>query len=92
MDHAPNPEYIDANHGGVVIVLDRLFGTFVAERNDLSCRYGLTTPLLTNNPIGIAFHEWLELLEGLRKLRSWREAIGGLFGPPGWQPRFPSAW
>jgi sterol desaturase/sphingolipid hydroxylase (fatty acid hydroxylase superfamily) len=84
--HASNAEYIDANYGGVLIVFDRLFGTFVAERDDLPCRYGLTTPLTTNNPIKIAFHEWLNIARDLRKARSWREVAGTLFGPPAWRP------
>ena len=89
--HASNTDYIDANYGGVLIVFDRLFGTFVAERPDLPCRYGLVKPLISNNPIRIAFHEWLNLLDDLRGARSWREAIGYLFGPPGWRPDGPNA-
>ena len=89
--HASNADYIDANYGGVLIVFDRLFGTFVAERPDLPCRYGLVKPLISNNPIRIAFHEWLNLLDDLRGARSWREAIGYLFGPPGWRPDGPNA-
>ena len=84
--HASNAEYIDANYGGVLIVFDRLFGTFVAERDDLPCRYGLVTPLTTNNPIKIAFHEWLKFANDLFTARSWREAVGHLFGPPAWRP------
>jgi sterol desaturase/sphingolipid hydroxylase (fatty acid hydroxylase superfamily) len=84
--HASNADYIDANYGGVLIVFDRLFGTFVGERDDLPCRYGLVTPLATHNPIRIAFHEWLKLVDDLRRARSWREAVGYLFGPPGWRP------
>jgi len=85
--HASNARYIDANYGGVLIVFDRLFGTFIAERDDLPCRYGLVTPLISHNPIRIAFHEWLKLVGDLRRARSWREAAGYLFGPPGWRPR-----
>ena len=89
--HASNADYIDANYGGVLIVFDRLFGTFVAERADLPCRYGLTTPLISHNPIRIAFHEWLNLFNDLRQARSWREGIGYLFGPPDWRPDGPKA-
>jgi sterol desaturase/sphingolipid hydroxylase (fatty acid hydroxylase superfamily) len=85
--HASNAQYIDANYGGVLIVFDRLFGTIIAERDDLPCRYGLATPLISHNPIRIAFHEWLKLVGDLRRARSWREAAGYLFGPPGWRPR-----
>jgi sterol desaturase/sphingolipid hydroxylase (fatty acid hydroxylase superfamily) len=84
--HASNADYIDANYGGVLIVFDRLFGTFIAERGDLPCRYGLTTPLLSNNPIRIAFHEWLKLAGDLRRVRSWREVVATLLGPPAWRP------
>ena len=59
--HASNPEYLDANYGGVLIVFDRLFGTYVGERDDLPCRYGLVKPLKSNNPLYIAFHEWIAL-------------------------------
>jgi sterol desaturase/sphingolipid hydroxylase (fatty acid hydroxylase superfamily) len=83
--HASNADYIDKNYGGVLIVFDRLFGTFAAERNDLPCRYGLVVPLISHNPIGIAFHEWLKIATDLQGARSWREAIGYLFGPPGWR-------
>lgn len=88
--HAANPEYLDRNYGGIFIVFDRLFGTFVAERDDLPCRYGLVTPLRSNNPIIIAFHEWAALARDLRRLRSWRERLTCLIGPPG-GPVAPSA-
>ena len=67
--HASNPEYLDANYGGVLIVFDRLFGTFVAERDDLRPRYGLTTPLHSYNPLYIALHEWLNLARDLAAAR-----------------------
>jgi sterol desaturase/sphingolipid hydroxylase (fatty acid hydroxylase superfamily) len=80
--HAANPEYRDANFGGVLIVFDRLFGTFRAERDDVPCRYGLVTPLESNNPIRIAFHEWLALGRDLVAARSFRAASLALLGPP----------
>ena len=86
--HAANPEYIDRNYGGVFIIFDRMFGTFVAERDDLPCRYGLVEPLRSNNPIVIAFHEWVALARDLWQARSWRHRWSYLFGPPGWQPDY----
>ena len=80
--HAANPEYLDRNYGGVFIVFDRLFGTFVAERDDLPCRYGLVKPLRSNNPVIIAFHEWAALAGDLWRARSWRERFDCLIGPP----------
>jgi sterol desaturase/sphingolipid hydroxylase (fatty acid hydroxylase superfamily) len=83
--HASNAEYIDRNYGGVLIVFDRLFGTFAAERDGLPCRYGLVTPLVSNNPVRIAFHEWLKMARDLMSARTVREVIGTLFAPPAWR-------
>lgn len=84
--HARNPEYLDANYGGVLIVFDRLFGTFVEERRELACDYGLVTPLKSYNPFVIAFHGWVALARDLWTARSPREVAGYLFAPPGWRP------
>jgi sterol desaturase/sphingolipid hydroxylase (fatty acid hydroxylase superfamily) len=84
--HAANPHYLDANYGGVLIVFDRLFGTFVEERADLPCRYGLVKPLRSSNPFVFNFFEWRALLRDLVQARSWRERALYLFGPPGWRP------
>lgn len=84
--HASNTEYLDCNYGGVLIVFDRLFGTFVDERADVPIRYGLTTPLRTHNPLRIAFHEWLNLGRDLWAARSWRARLLTVFGPPGTRP------
>jgi sterol desaturase/sphingolipid hydroxylase (fatty acid hydroxylase superfamily) len=70
--HASNPGYRDKNFGGVLIVFDRLFGTFAAERKDVPCRYGLVLPLRSYNPLWIAFHGFVELGRDLWRARSWR--------------------
>jgi sterol desaturase/sphingolipid hydroxylase (fatty acid hydroxylase superfamily) len=84
--HAADVEYLDANYGGVLLVFDRLFGTYVAERDDLKPRYGLVVPLRTHNPVRIAFFQWMAVARDLRRARGLREALGHLFGPPGWAP------
>jgi sterol desaturase/sphingolipid hydroxylase (fatty acid hydroxylase superfamily) len=81
--HAANPEYLDRNYGGVLIVFDRLFGSFAAERDELPCRYGLVEPLRSNNPLRIALHEWAGLARDLRRARGWRARWRALFGVPG---------
>ena len=81
--HASNPEYLDCNYGGVLIIFDRMFGTFVDFREDIPIRYGLTTPLLTNNPLRIALHEWIALGRDLLAARSWKTVAEVLVGPPG---------
>jgi sterol desaturase/sphingolipid hydroxylase (fatty acid hydroxylase superfamily) len=70
--HAANPEYRDKNFGGVLIVFDRLFGTFAAERDDIPCRYGLVTPLNSYNPLWIAFHGFVALGRDVWRAQSWR--------------------
>jgi sterol desaturase/sphingolipid hydroxylase (fatty acid hydroxylase superfamily) len=80
--HAANPEYLDRNYGGILIVWDRLFGSFAAECDSVPCRYGLVEPLRSNNPVVIAFHEWAALARDMWNARSWRERLACLAGPP----------
>lgn len=80
--HGSNPAYLDTNFGGVLIVFDRLFGTFVEEREDEPVRYGLTKPVTSNNPFVIAFHEWVNLWHDLKQVRSMHGAWRVLFGRP----------
>lgn len=82
--HGTEVEYLDRNHGGILIVWDRLFGTFEPERAPV--HYGITRNLDTFRPVEIAFHEWKALLRDLRRARSPREALGYAFAPPGWSP------
>jgi sterol desaturase/sphingolipid hydroxylase (fatty acid hydroxylase superfamily) len=84
--HAANPRYLDANYGGILIVWDRLFGTFVAEDRADPPRYGLVKNLRTFNPVWIALHEYVAIARDLLRARSPGQAYGYLFGPPGWSP------
>ncbi len=80
--HASNPEYLDANFGGVLIVFDRLFGTFVAEQPGVVIRYGLVQPLQSNNPVWIGLHQWRAMVRDIARSRSVRGALAAAFGPP----------
>ena len=80
--HASNAAYLDRNYGGVLIVFDRLFGSFVAERAAEPPRYGLTTPLRSTNPVHIELHEWVALARDLVVARGWRQRLRTLLGPP----------
>ncbi|WP_118182771.1 sterol desaturase family protein [Paraburkholderia phosphatilytica] len=84
--HATNLDYLDANYGGVLLVFDRLFGTYVAERDDLPCRYGLVTPMTSYNPLRVEFDGWLKLARDLLRARSIGALAGYLLRPPGWAP------
>jgi len=82
--HGTNVEYLDRNHGGILIVWDRLFGTFEPERAPV--RYGLTKNITSFDPFRIAFHEWAAMLREAARARSLRDALGHLLAPPGWSP------
>ncbi|MCU0657959.1 MAG: sterol desaturase family protein [Polyangiaceae bacterium] len=82
--HGRNVEYLDQNHGGILIVWDRLFGSFTPERGAVD--YGLTTNISTHHPVTIAFHEWGAMVRDVKGARSLREAVGFVLGPPGWSP------
>lgn len=84
--HASNPEYIDKNFGGVLILFDRLFGTYAAERDDIPCRYGLVEPITSYNPLRIELAEWAKLLKDLRRAGSVKVFLGHLVMPPDWKP------
>ncbi len=82
--HGANARYLDRNHGGILIIWDKLFGTFEPETEKVS--YGLTTNLTTYNPFHIAFHEWRAIAHDVRHARSVGDAFRYVFGPPGWSP------
>lgn len=84
--HAANLEYLDANYGGVLVVFDRMFGTYRPERDDTPIRYGLVEPLRSYNPLKLVFYQFIPMFRDLRSARSLREVLGYLFGPPGWRP------
>lgn len=80
--HASNPACLDRNFGGMLIVFDRLFGTFAERPNGETLQYGLVTPLNSHNPIRIALHEWLRIARDVARARSWRQRWRAMFGAP----------
>ncbi|WP_027794624.1 sterol desaturase family protein [Paraburkholderia acidipaludis] len=84
--HASNVDYLDANYGGVLIVFDRLFGTYVAERADEPCRYGLVTPTRSRNPLVVEFAHWVSLARDVAAAKTLWAALRHVVLPPGWSP------
>jgi sterol desaturase/sphingolipid hydroxylase (fatty acid hydroxylase superfamily) len=82
--HASNIRYLDKNMGMVFIIWDRLFGTFEEEIEGEEVIYGLTENLKSHNPMTMIFHEWLSILEDLKKQTSIKNKLMYVFGPPGW--------
>ena len=80
--HGSNRRYIDRNHGSILIVWDRLFGTF--QREDEPVVYGLTSNVGSFNPVRIATHEHADILRDVARARTWRDRLGYVFRGPGW--------
>ena len=80
--HASNIKYLDKNMGMILIIWDRVFGTFAKEEEEVV--YGLTTDIKTYNPITMVFHEWKAIYEDLNQQTSFKNKIMYVFGPPGW--------
>ncbi|MGY2006461.1 sterol desaturase family protein [Nocardia gipuzkoensis] len=80
--HGSNQPYIDKNYGGILIIWDRLFGSFAAETEPV--RYGLTKNIGTDNPLKVNYHELAALIRDVRGASTWRGRLGYVFGPPGW--------
>jgi sterol desaturase/sphingolipid hydroxylase (fatty acid hydroxylase superfamily) len=87
--HGANEQYLDRNYGGILVIWDRLFGSFEPEGERV--RYGLTKNLATFNPVRVAFHEYTALAHDLRAARSWRTRWNLLLRGPGYEPPATSA-
>ena len=83
--HGCNARYLDKNYAGILIIWDRLFGSFEAEKETVV--YGLTKPLHSRNPFWIAFHEWVSMLKHVWHARHWKNKLAYLYRPPDWDPK-----
>jgi len=88
--HGSNPRYIDRNHGGTLIIWDKLFGTFEPENPADPPRFGLTHNIHTYNPIRIAFHEWVQMFRDAWNAPGWGNKLRYIFGNPGWRHDVPA--
>lgn len=82
--HGSDPKYLDRNYGEVLILWDRLFGSYQVEEEEPT--YGVTEPIHTYNPllIEIAGFQWLRRKIG--RARGWRDKLRCLYMPPDWEP------
>ena len=81
--HASNESCLDRNYGGVLIIFDRLFGTFAEPPEAEPLRYGLVGAVPSYNPIAIALGQWIAMLRDVRRARGPAATLRALFGPPG---------
>jgi sterol desaturase/sphingolipid hydroxylase (fatty acid hydroxylase superfamily) len=82
--HGSNDVYLDRNYGGIMIVWDRLFGSFEPEGERV--RYGLTKNVDSFNPVRVAFHEYQAMWADVRRATGWRTRANILLRGPGWSP------
>ena len=78
--HGSNKQYIDKNYGNLLIIWDRLFGTFEPEEEVVT--FGLVNNVNTYNPIKITFMGWSSMFKDIRNSQSFKEALYLFFGPP----------
>ncbi len=83
--HGSNPQYLDKNYAGILIIWDKMFGSFAEEKEPVI--YGLTEPIKSNNPVTVFFHGFGRLFMSMIRAGSIGNAIAYLFMPPGWAPK-----
>lgn len=85
--HGSNQRYLDRNHGGILIIWDRLFGTFTREEPEVEpVRYGLTKNIESYNIWTVITHEYRAMFRDVAKATTWRDRLGHVLRRPGWRP------
>ena len=82
--HGSQEQYLDKNYAGILIIWDRMFGSFEPEGERV--RYGLTTNIETFNPVKVAYGEFASIAQDVKQARTMRERLGYMFKGPGWKP------
>jgi len=84
--HAVNDRYLDKNYGGILIVWDRMFGTFAEEDERESIVYGTRSPLRSWNPVWANLQVYRDLVLDSWRAASWADKLRVWLKPPGWRP------
>ena len=84
--HAQNPDYIDKNYGGLLIIWDRLFGTFQKEHREQPAIYGIRAPLASWNPIWANLHIYINMAMDAWRTANWLDKWRVLWSRTGWRP------
>jgi sterol desaturase/sphingolipid hydroxylase (fatty acid hydroxylase superfamily) len=82
--HASNIRYLDCNHGGILIIWDKLFGTFSPELDHEPVVYGLTTNINSDNPLVVLSHEYCAIWRDIVRANRWPDRLAYLLRAPGW--------
>ncbi len=84
--HGRNDYCIDRNYGGTLILWDRMFGTYAAERDAEPVVYGTLKPLNSWSPVWGNLKNFAGIYRDARAARGWRNKLMVVFAPPGWMP------
>jgi len=80
--HASNEQYLDKNYGDVLIIWDKLFGTFQKEEESTKIVYGLTKPLNTYSFLWQHFHYFIEIIVAVSRQKTLKDKLKTVFGKP----------
>ena len=78
--HGVNNQYLDKNYGGIFIIFDRIFRSFVEEKEEI--RYGIIKPVNSYNWLWINTHGWFETWEAMKTKKTFAGKLRCVFGPP----------
>ena len=78
--HGSNKQYIDKNYGNLLIIWDRMFGTFESEEEPV--KFGLVNNVNTFNPTKITFMAWMSMIEDIKSKTNFSEMLRTILGPP----------
>lgn len=81
--HGRNPQYIDKNYGGVLIIFDRMFGTWEPEVEKVD--YGIPRQIRSYNFLVLNFHEFVDMLRDVMAPGPWLQRLKHLWMPPDWE-------
>jgi hypothetical protein len=84
--HGQNDWCLDRNYGGILMLWDRLFGTFTPERDDEPIVYGIRGQLRSFDPLWANAHVYADMARDMRLTHRWADKLRVLFKPPGWRP------
>lgn len=82
--HSSNIKYLDKNYGGILIIWDRIFGSFEAEDPNEKCIYGITSNIHTYNLLKITFHELQNIIKDVKRAPTFKDKLNYLIQSPGW--------
>ncbi len=83
--HGRNPIYIDKNFGGILIIWDRVFGTFQAELDEEPVQYGIPRQIRSHNIVTLNLHEWRDMFRDVARDGPLKQRLEHLWRPPEWQ-------